>query len=54
VYARNPNTKKRKILITYFKTYDITTWKKHVDCNHAIIVKNIEEGANVIIKGPNV
>ncbi len=34
VHARNPNIKKRKGLITYYKTYVITTLKKHVDSDH--------------------
>jgi len=54
VYALNPNTKERKKLLTYLKTYGITTWKKHVDCDHAIIVKQIEEEVNVVVKGLNV
>ncbi len=51
MYALTSNTKKRKRLLTYFKTYGITTWKKHVDCDHAIIVKKIEEEVNVVMKG---
>jgi len=54
VYALNPNTKERKKLLTYFKTYGITTWKKHVDCDHAIIVKKFKEEVNFVVKGPNV
>ncbi len=39
----NPNTKYRKCLITYYKTYGIIGLKKHVNVNHAIIAKIIEE-----------
>jgi len=44
--------KERKMLITYYKTYGISTLKKHVDNDHAIIVKKIEEEINVIKRGP--
>ncbi len=54
MYALNPNTKERKKLLTYFKTYGITTGKKHVDCDHAIIVKKFKEEVNFVVKGPNV
>jgi len=40
------------MLITYYKTYGISTLKKHVDNDHAIIVKKIEEEINVIKRGP--
>jgi len=40
------------MLITYHKTYGISTLKKHVDNDHAIIVKKIEEEINVIKRGP--
>ncbi len=47
----NPRTKERKGLITYHKTYGITTSKKNVDVDHSIIAKNIEGKINnVIIK----
>jgi hypothetical protein len=50
VHALNPNIKFKKRFITYIKhIYDVTTLKKHVDCEHAIIVKKIEEEVN---KGP--
>ncbi len=39
-------TKERKGLITYYKTYGITTLKKHVDADHFIIVKKFEEEIN--------
>jgi len=35
MHALNLNTKERKILITYYKTYGISTLKKHVDNDHA-------------------
>jgi hypothetical protein len=34
---------KEKWLITYYKTYGITTLKKHMHVNHFIIVKFFEE-----------
>jgi len=39
--------KKRKVLKTYYKTYEITTLKKHVDTNHVLIVKIFEKGIMV-------
>jgi len=38
----NPRIKKRKRLITYYKTYGIIVAKKHVDANHCIIAKKFE------------
>jgi hypothetical protein len=38
--------KKRKGLITYYKTYGITALKKHVDVDHSIIAKKIEKEIN--------
>ncbi len=35
----NPRTKERKGRITYYKTYGITTLKKHGNVNHGIIAK---------------
>jgi len=52
MHALNPNTKERKIFITYYKTYDISTLKKHVDNDHATIAKNFEEEINVLRRGP--
>jgi hypothetical protein len=49
-HAPNPSTKERKGLITYYKTYGITTLKKHGDANHTLIVKNIEEEVNGPLK----
>ncbi len=46
VNAHNPRTKKRKGLITYYKTYSIISLKKHVDVDHSIIVKFLEEKVN--------
>jgi hypothetical protein len=42
--------KKRKILITYYKTYGITTLKKHANANHVVIVKMIDKKVNGLIK----
>ncbi len=42
----NPRTKERKGLITYYKNYGITTFKKHVDAYHFIIAKKFEEKIN--------
>jgi hypothetical protein len=42
----NPSTKERKGLMTYYKTYGITTLKKCGDANHTLIVKKIEEEVN--------
>jgi hypothetical protein len=50
MHALNLNTKEIKRLITYYKTYGITTFKKHVDLNHVIIVKK-KEAINGRIKG---
>ncbi len=47
----NPGTKKRKGLITYYKTYHINAHKKHVDIDHSIIVKKFEEEINNDIIG---
>jgi hypothetical protein len=46
VNVPNPRTKERKALITYYKTYGIIALKKHVDTNHFIIAKKIEEEIN--------
>ncbi len=42
MHAINLNTKEIKGFITYHKTCGITTFKKHVDVDHAIIVKKME------------
>jgi hypothetical protein len=47
----NPSIKESKGLITYYKTYRITTLRKHVDANHFIMLTKIEEGVNSAIKG---
>ncbi len=36
----NVQTKERKWLITYYKNYGITIYKKHVDANHYNCEKN--------------
>ncbi len=40
------NTKERKTLTTYYKTYEITTLKKHADTNHVLIMKHFEKEVN--------
>jgi hypothetical protein len=49
MHVPNPNTQKRKIFITYYKTYGITTLKKHAYVNHVVIVKKIEKKVNGLI-----
>jgi hypothetical protein len=49
-HAPNPNTKERKGLITSYKTYGITSLKKHGDANHTLIVQKIEEEVNPPLK----
>jgi hypothetical protein len=39
MHVNNLNTKERKWLITYYKTYGIIVLKKHADSDHAIIIK---------------
>jgi len=46
----NPRTKERNGLITYYKNYGITIFKKHVNANHFIIAKKFEEINNEIIR----
>jgi hypothetical protein len=36
----------KKNLMTYYKTYGIIAFKKHVNANHDIIVKKFEEKVN--------
>ncbi len=52
MHAFNPNTKERKGFITHYKIYGITVLKNHVDSDHAIIIKKIEEKVNVLVRGP--
>jgi len=42
----NPRTKERKGIITHYKKSGITALKKHVDANHAMLAKKIEEEIN--------
>jgi hypothetical protein len=49
VHSLNLNTKERKGLTTYYRTYGITTLKKHVYCDNVIIIKKIE--VNSLMKG---
>jgi hypothetical protein len=39
----NPNTKERKGHIIHYESYGITILKKHVEGDHAIIVKNLNK-----------
>jgi len=50
LHAHSLNTEERKVLITYYKTYEFTTLKKHVDIDHVLIVKNFEKEVNGPIK----
>jgi hypothetical protein len=43
--------KKKKGLITYYKTHGIITLKKHVDVYHVLIIKKYEEEVNGLIRG---
>jgi len=36
----------KKGLISYFKDNDVTTLKKHVDVDHGLIIKKVEEKVN--------
>jgi hypothetical protein len=49
VNVPNLSTKERKKLITYYKTYGITSLKKHVDVDLVVIVKKIEEEINGLV-----
>jgi hypothetical protein len=49
VNVLNLKTKKRKGLITYYKTCGITTLKKHVGAYHSMITKKIEEKVTNLI-----
>jgi len=51
VNAFNPRTQARKGLISYYKTYGITSLKIHVDVNHFLIYKKIEKEVNSLMKG---
>jgi len=39
VHVPNPSSKESKCFITYYKTYGITTLKKTLDTDHALIDK---------------
>jgi hypothetical protein len=52
IHVISLNTKERKWLITYYKTYGIIVLKKHADNDHAIIVKKFKEEINVLTRGP--
>jgi len=51
VNVHNLSRKERKKLVAYYKTYGITSLKKHVDVDLVVIIKNIEEEINGPIKG---
>jgi len=42
----------KKGLISYFKDNDVTTLKKHVDGDHGLIAKKVEEKMNNKMKSP--
>jgi hypothetical protein len=42
----NQLTRLKKGLISYLKDNNVTTLKKHVDVNHGLIAKKIEEKVN--------
>jgi hypothetical protein len=46
LHAPSPNTKERKALTTYYKTYEITALKNQVDTNHVLVVKKFEKEVN--------
>jgi hypothetical protein len=46
----NPRTKKRKGIISYYQKNEITTLKKHVDVDHVLFAKIIEEELSSLMK----
>jgi hypothetical protein len=38
-------------LISYYKTNEITSFKKHVDVDHSFITQMFEEEVNNLLKG---
>lgn len=46
----NLRTQARKELISYYKTYGITSFTKHVDINHMLITKEFNEEMNNLLK----
>jgi len=46
----NPRTKERKRIISYYKKNEITTLKKHVDVDHVLFAKIIEEELSSLVK----
>jgi len=48
IYLR---TQTRKGLIFYYKTNQITFFKKHLDAKHTVIAKMFEEKVNFLLKG---
>jgi hypothetical protein len=47
----NSKIQKRKELISYYKTNEITFLKKHVDVKHIVIAKLFKEEVNSLPKG---
>jgi hypothetical protein len=47
VNVLNLKTKKRKGLITYYKSYGITILKKHVSAYHSMIIKNLKKSSPI-------
>jgi hypothetical protein len=46
----NPRTKLRKGLISYYKTNGISTLKKHVDVEHNLLAKKLNEEVNSLMR----
>jgi hypothetical protein len=46
----NPRIKERKRIITHYQKNGITTLKKHLDANHAMLAKTFEEEINSPLK----
>jgi hypothetical protein len=46
------HTRCRKGLITYHKTNDITTMKKHVDANHFALMRKLAKDLTIVLTKP--
>ncbi len=46
----NLRTQARKELISYYKTYGITSLTKHVDIHHMLITKEFDKRMNNLLK----
>jgi hypothetical protein len=44
----NPRTKERKGIISYYQKNELTTLKKHVDVDHVLFAKIIEEELSLV------